>query len=137
MVWWPTYIPRLFKKGSIRFQSTIHTNGELLSDKIGYLKNPLLHYSYNTIDDWIDKFKRYTLQIAKEYYQKGMRLNFKTAIKELLLRPVYFFILKFFILKGFKDGWRGLFISFSSALTIIVSYFKLIELYDKEKNSLS
>ncbi len=135
--WWPGYVVRLFRKGSIKFNSAIHTDGELLTDRIGYLKNPLLHYSYNTIDDWIDKFKRYTTQTAKEYYQNGVKVNFRTAIRELLLRPAYFFILKFFILKGFKDGWRGLFISFSSALTVIVSYFKLIEIYDKEKNSLS
>jgi glycosyltransferase involved in cell wall biosynthesis len=131
--WWPSYIPRLFKKGTVRFQSSIHTNCEILSKKICYLKNPILHYSYNSIDDWIDKFKRYTTATAYEYLNKGMKINFGNTIKELLLRPIYFFILKFFVLKGYKDGWRGLFISLSSALTIIFSYFKLIELYD-EKN---
>jgi len=135
--WWPSYIPRLFRKGCIRFQSSIHTNGELLSKKVAYLKNPILHYSYNSIDDWIDKFKRYTTVIAIESYQKGLKVNLKNTVKELLLKPIYFFVLKFFVLKGYKDGWRGLFISLSSALTIIMSYFKLIELYDKEKNSVS
>ncbi len=135
--WWPSYIPRLFKKGAIKFQSTIHTNGELLSKNVEYLKNPILHYSYNSLDDWIEKFKRYTTVLAKEYHERKMKVNFKNTIKELVVRPIYFFILKFFILKGYKDGWRGFFISLSSALTIIVSYFKLIELYEKEKNSLS
>jgi len=135
--WWPGYIPRLFKRGSIKFQSSIHTNGELLSKKIGYLENPLLHYSYNSIDDWIDKFKRYTTVSAYEYFQKGVKISFKNTVKDLILKPMYFFILKYFILRGYRDGWRGLFISLSSALTIMVSYFKLIELYnEKEKNSL-
>ena len=94
-----------------------------------------MHYSYNSIDDWIDKFKRYTTVTSYEYLNKGMKINFRNTIKEFLLRPFYFFILKFFVLKGYKDGWRGLFISLSSALTIIFSYFKLIELYnEKNKN---
>jgi hypothetical protein len=72
--------------------------------------------------------------MAYEYYQKNMKINFKNTIREIILRPAYFFILKYFVLKGFKDGWRGFFISFSSALTVIFSYFKLIEIYEKEKN---
>jgi glycosyltransferase involved in cell wall biosynthesis len=135
--WWPSYIPRLFRKGTIKYQSTIHTNGEFLSNRFYYLKNPLLHYSYNSLDEWIDKFKRYTTVMAYEYYQKDMKINFKNTIIEIILRPVYFFILKYFVLKGFKDGWRGFFISFSSALTVIFAYFKLIEIYEKEKNIIS
>jgi glycosyltransferase involved in cell wall biosynthesis len=132
--WWPSYIPRLFRKGTIKYQSTIHTNGELLSNKYYYFRNPLLHYSYNSLDEWIDKFKRYTTVMAYEYYQKNMKINFKNTIREIILRPAYFFILKYFVLKGFKDGWRGFFISFSSSLTVIFAYFKLIEIYEKEKN---
>jgi glycosyltransferase involved in cell wall biosynthesis len=132
--WWPSYIPRLFRKGTIKYQSAIHTNGEFLSNRFYYLKNPLLHYSYNSLNDWIDKFKRYTTVIAYEYYQKNMKINFKNMIREIILRPVYFFILKYFVLKGFKDGWRGLFISLSSAFTVIMAYFKLIEIYEKKIN---
>jgi glycosyltransferase involved in cell wall biosynthesis len=135
--WWPGYVPRLFKKGKVLFSEKIHFDGQIVSSKIYYLKNPLLHYSYNSLDDWIDKFKRYTAVMAYEYYQENMKINFKNTIREIILRPVYFFILKYFILKGFKDGWRGFFISFSSALTVIFSYFKLIEIYEKEKNNIS
>jgi len=135
--WWSSYIPRLFRKGTIKYQSAIHTNGKLLSNRYYYLKNPLLHYSYNSLNDWIDKFKRYTTVMAYEYCQKNMKINFKNTIKEIILRPVYYFVLKYFILKGFKDGWRGLFISLSSSLTIMIAYFKLIEIYEKEKNNIS
>jgi glycosyltransferase involved in cell wall biosynthesis len=134
--WWPGYIPRLFKKGSIKFQSEIHTNGEILSRKVAYLKNPLLHYSYNSINDWIEKFMRYTTVIAYEQYRNGEKINLNNTVKNLILKPIYFFILKYFILKGYKDGWRGLFISLSSALTVIMSYFKLIELYDKKEEEI-
>ncbi|MCX7716615.1 MAG: glycosyltransferase family 2 protein [Endomicrobia bacterium] len=131
--WYPSYIPRLFRKGKIVFQDKIHTNGILLSDKIGYLKNSLLHYSYDSIDEWIEKFKRYTSQYAMEYYEKNLGYNFYNIIKELILKPIYFFVLKYLILKGYKDGWRAFFISLSSALTIIFSYLKYIELKEKRR----
>jgi glycosyltransferase involved in cell wall biosynthesis len=134
--WYPSYIPRLFKKGKIKFQSDIHTNGELFTDKIGYLKNDLLHYSYNSVDDWIDKFKRYTTQMAIESFNKGEKINFKNIIIELFFRPAYFFISKFFFLGGYKDGWRGFIISCSSALTVFFSYIKLWELYEKNRKRL-
>lgn len=132
--WYPAYIPRLFKKNKMEFPPYIHTHGKILTDKIGFLKNSLLHYSYNSIDDWIDKFKRYSSQIANENFEKGKKINLKNHIVELFLRPLYFFLLKFIILKGYKDGWRGFFISISSALTISFAYFKLIELWMKKNN---
>ncbi|MDI6758045.1 MAG: glycosyltransferase family 2 protein, partial [Endomicrobiia bacterium] len=48
--WYPAYIPRLFKKGAVVFQSDIHTNGRFMSDNIGRLESDLLHYSYDRID---------------------------------------------------------------------------------------
>ncbi|MCX7940613.1 MAG: glycosyltransferase family 2 protein [Endomicrobia bacterium] len=131
--WYPSYIPRLFKKGKINFQNEIHTNGVILTNKVGYLRNPLLHYSYEKIDDWIDKFKRYTTQYANEYMKKRIKINFTNTFKELIIRPLYFFILKFFVLKGYIDGWRGFFISLSSALTVIFSYLKYIELKEMRR----
>ena len=131
--WYPAYIPRVFKKGSIEFEENIHTNGKLKSDRVSYLKNDLLHYSYDSINDWIDKFKRYTDRYAIEYYKKGFKPSFKNFVKEVFMRPLYFFVIKYILLKGFVDGWRGFFISVSSSLTVMFSYFKFLEIYEKNE----
>lgn len=133
--WYPSFIPRLFRKGSIKFGSEIHTNGEFLSDRKAYLKNDLMHYSYNSIDDWLLKFGRYTTQIAADDYRSGKRPGPVNALRDLALRPLYFFILKYVFKQGYRDGWRGLFISLSSALTVAMAYFKLIEVHENEKNT--
>lgn len=130
--WYPAYIPRLFKKGAIKFQSEIHTNGIFLSKNIKHLRNDLLHYSYNSINDWIMKMKRYTQVTAEEYIKNQKKPSLSNDIKELLIKPLYFFVLKYFFLKGYKDGWRGFFISISSALTILISYIKFLELVEKK-----
>jgi glycosyltransferase involved in cell wall biosynthesis len=131
--WYPTFVPRIFKKGSVDFGDNIHNDGLVLSDRVYYLKNDVDHFSYDSIDDWIDKFKRYTSRHADEYYRNGIKLNTKNFIREVILRPVYFFLLDYIRFKGFKDGWRGFFISLSSSLTVMFSYFKLIEIYEKKK----
>ncbi|MEF3280989.1 MAG: glycosyltransferase family 2 protein [Elusimicrobiota bacterium] len=135
--WWPGYMPRLFIKGKIKFSPNIHEEGEIFTKKIGYLKNPIIHYSYDSIGSWISKFDRYTSKYAEEYLAKYKTPNFFLSVKELVIRPIYFFILKYFFKKGFLDGWRGFFISVSSAITVFMSYIKFLELTEKnEKNNL-
>jgi glycosyltransferase involved in cell wall biosynthesis len=133
--WYPAYIPRLFKKGKIKFGAGIHTNGLFISNNTARLISPLNHYSYNSLNDWIAKFMRYTTQRAGEDFASGKRPGIKNTIMSLLLRPPYYFLRKYIIQKGFTDGWRGLFISMSSPMTIIMEYFKLVELSDKNDTS--
>ena len=78
--WYPAYIPRLFRKGAIKFGAGIHTNGLFLSKKTAYLKNALDHFSYNSLNDWIAKFMRYTTQRADEDYANGKRPSLKNTV---------------------------------------------------------
>lgn len=131
--WYPAFIPRFFRKGTIKFETGIHTNGSMLSDKKAYFKNALLHYSYTSLDEWIRKFTRYTTQIAGEEYARGKRPGPANFFLSVLARPVYFFLVKYVLYRGFLDGWRGFFISLSSSATVAMAYFKLVELHEKDK----
>ncbi|MBN1383309.1 MAG: glycosyltransferase family 2 protein [Elusimicrobia bacterium] len=133
--WYPGYILRLFRKGKVSFPAGLHTFGQA-EGKCGYLKNALLHYSYPTISHYFPKFNRYTTQWAREEYKKGIRISGKNFIFNFLIRPLYWFFRKYFLLQGYRDGFRGFFISFSSALTVFVSYAKLWELQNKESKVL-
>lgn len=130
--WWPGYVPRLFRKGFVIFENKLHMDGLIVSKRVRYLKNPIEHYSYEGINEWAEKMNRYTTIIAYEYIGKK-RVNFFSILIEVVIRPIYFFVLKYLWLKGYRDGWRGLFISFSSAFTLIVSYFKFIEIYERNR----
>ena len=129
--WYPAYIPRLFRKGAVKFQDDIHTNGRFMSGNIGRFESDLLHYSYDCIDDWMDKTKRYTSRMASEALAAGKTPSLFSAVVEVFARPPAIFIRKYFFMKGFAEGWRGLFISISAALGGIFAYFKLCELYEK------
>jgi glycosyltransferase involved in cell wall biosynthesis len=129
--WYPAPVLRLFKKGEVIFPKEIHQHPPH-REGYGYLKNDLLHYSYGSLEEYFEKFNRYTTQLAKEDFQAGKRITAFNVILNFLLRPLYYFLLKYIYYKGFKDGFRGFFISFSSALTIFVNKAKLWEMKWRE-----
>jgi glycosyltransferase involved in cell wall biosynthesis len=130
--WYPSPVLRLFKKGEVLFPNEIH-QVPLHKKEYGYLKSDLIHYSYNTLEEYFEKFNRYTTQLAKEEFRIGKRITALNAASSLFLRPLYNFFLKYILYKGFMDGFRGLFISLSSALTVFVASVKLWELEQKER----
>lgn len=131
--WHPDYLIRLFRKSSVNWPSsglheTLKVND---NNKIGCLKNSMLHYSYKTLDYYFEKFNRFTTRGADEQYEKGIRVNKFNFGLYFIIKPIYWFIKKYFFYKGFKDGFRGFFISFSSALVVFTTYSKL---WEKQKN---
>ena len=132
--WHPDYIIRLFKKNSVEWPSSgLHETLNIKdNNKIGYLKNAMLHYSYKTLDYYFEKFNRFTSRGAVEQYEKGIRVNKSNFMLYFIIKPVYFFFQKYFFYKGFKDGFRGFFISLSSALVVFTTNSKL---WEKQKNS--
>jgi len=128
--WYPAYVPRLFKKGKVVFPARIHADGDILTGSVSHLRHDLLHYSYSSVGEWIEKFNRYTGRAAREQFDAGREITAAGIVSDLLVKPVYFFLLKYFVLKGYKDGWRGFFISVSSGLVVFFVFIKLWELRD-------
>lgn len=134
--WYPAYNLRLFKRGQVYFSPDLHSDKKtLVRGPSGYLTNPLLHYSYPTISHYLPKLNRYTTQWAKEEYEKGFRISIKNWIVCFFIKPLYFFLKKYFFLKGYREGFSGLFISLSSGLVIFMNYAKLWELQVKDETS--
>jgi len=130
--WYPSPVLRLFKKGEVIFPNEIHQVPPHRKG-YGYLKNDLVHYSYSSFEEYFEKFNRYTTQLAKEEFEAGKRITAFNFIPNFLVRPSYVFLLRYLYYKGYKDGFRGFFISFSSALTTFVSKAKLLEMQWSEK----
>ena len=130
--WYPDYIIRLFRKGVTRWPllaEDFHGTPQIADrERVGYLKNPILHYSYTSLNQYFEKFNFYTSCLAKQEYIHGVRLNKYNFFIYFLIKPIFWFLRKYFFWKGYRDGFRGFFISFSSALTIFITYVKLWEL---------
>jgi len=134
--WYPDYILRLFrKKTGARWPLEIHDTPKLPPHmKTSFLKNPFLHLSYTSYEQYIQKFNLYTSRIAEEYYQKSISTKNPLIIfYNLLVKPSYYFCKKYICQGGFRDGAEGFFISLSSSFVLIVSYLKLMAQDKKHK----
>lgn len=130
--WYPDYQLRLFKKGAATYPcERIHENPEI-DGKIEKLINPIKHYNYETVFQFIDKLNRYTSEDAKYL---NAELKGKQLFYPLITRPVSDFIKRYLALEGYKDGFHGLVLSLLQAFYELVTVAKVWELrkFDKQE----
>ena len=121
---------RFFHRDAGYIKEGVH--GDMVLDfKPGKLRGTLLHYTSNTVEEYFDRFHRYTGDGAKFLKEKNKKVNFT----HIFLRPVWRFISKYFLRCGFRDGLLGLNICMLSAFYVFTKYFKLWYLYQMEKQN--
>lgn len=112
---------RLAKKDAGQWRRAVHETWEVKDDKVGELKNPLLHYPHQTLREFIADVDRMSTLHAQENQKEGKRSN--------LLKIIIFPKLKFFdnwILKlGFLDGTAGFVVALIMSLHSYLAWSKL------------
>ena len=87
------------------------------------LKHAMLHYTYETWEQYLRKMNQYSTLAAEKNSQKGKKSNF---ILDVILRPAFAFF-KMYILKlGFLDGQIGYMLSKNYANYTMNKYIKLM-----------
>lgn len=90
----------------------------------GTLEGRLVHYSYRNLDEYFEKFNRYTSQMARALRDQGRRAS---RIDLVLRFPVSFLV--YYLLRGnWMNGFPGFVWSLLSANYRTVKYLKLYEL---------
>ena len=123
--WSNSYRIRLFTKDSGRFNDNMVHEEFITNEKTYYLKEPIYHHSYISLEDYFTKFNRYTTEGAIEYYKKGKKSNFF----QIALNPIFKFLRMYFIRLGFLDGKEGFLLACTSSMYTMVKYYKLSEIY--------
>ena len=125
--WDQDYPMRFFNKTkTYMYQRLVHEG--FISEKPNKkLRNKMVHYTYNSIEEALKKINNYSgLQAAET------KKNRKISGIEILLHSITGF-LKFFIsYKGYKDGIHGLMVSFFNSITTTLTYMKIWE-QDRKK----
>lgn len=124
--WYPDYQERLFKKGKAKYPAKNVHEGLLVDGKIGTLENPIIHYHYQSVSEWISKLDSYTNFEAKKLIEEGKKIKWSDSISF----PLEEFLSRFFLRKGYKDGLHGLVLSLLMAF-----YWELIfvKIWEHEK----
>ena len=124
---------RLFRKNSGKFNDRkIHESVELQGET-DVLQGDMLHYSYPTIGSYLRKFDRYTNLEAKRLLASSAELNESKLTKNLLLKPAWKFVWRYFFKGGIMDGVPGLLAASFNSFGIVVSYAKYWEMYRKNQ----
>lgn len=128
--WYPDYVLRLFRKESGQFDKALVHEQVQIKGEIGYLKNPLQHYTYPNLEHYFKKLRRYTTLAPQELYQKGNR----AYPWDLIFRPPATFFKMYLIKLGFLDGWQGLVLAVLSSYQVLIKYLKLLQLNFQRRN---
>ena len=115
-------VKRLFKKGTAYF-STHHVHEHLATDnETGKLKEPILHYSYMTVENILEKINLYSTLGSRDLKKS----NIKSSLTIAILHGVWVFSKVYFFRLGFLDGREGFIHAFSKFEHTYYKYVKRI-----------
>ena len=126
--WYPDAKVRLFDKrkakwgaGEIHEKIVLHADGTK-----GELSGDLLHYTYTSISEHVQRMNRYTDSMSKLAFEQGKRSH----ILKIALSPIFNFIKKYIFKLGFLDGYYGFVVCVMAAY---YSFLKYTKLYERQK----
>ncbi|OGM75716.1 hypothetical protein A2382_00490 [Candidatus Woesebacteria bacterium RIFOXYB1_FULL_38_16] len=133
--WWPDYLIRFFKKGTVVWSEIIHsvptTIGEGL-DLLAKEKNAIVHYHYDSIDQFIERMNRYTSRQAEGLNRSGYIFQWQ----DLIEKPTAEFLSRYFSGEGYKDGVHGLALANLQGVSELVLYLKVWQIQKFEKKDI-
>ncbi|MBI5026997.1 MAG: glycosyltransferase family 2 protein [Nitrospirae bacterium] len=124
--WWPDYALRLFRKEKGFFEDREVHESVKLNGETGYLNNPVEHYTYRDIEDYIKRMNTYSTLAARELFKKDRG----AGIFDLTLRPLFTFFKMYLLRLGFLDGLYGLILA---VLYSVYTFSKYIKLWEMQK----
>lgn len=111
---------RLFKNELRYNASLVHEHVEVTGET-GTLRNALLHYTYTSLDQYFEKFNRYTRWWAEQNHARDRR----GSVVAVMFKPPARFISMYLLKGGFLDGAHGLVLACLAAASVMAKYARL------------
>ena len=122
--WYPDQKLRLVRNGFATWRgSREHDKLELLSGECKHLKGDLLHFSYPSLNSFVEK----AVYFSDIYLQRQLDAGKKWKKRNAFIRPVWRFIRAYIIRRGFLDGFPGFFIACATAYMALMRHSRLYE----------
>ncbi len=122
--WWPDYNIKFFRKGFVSWSEIIHsvpiTQGKGL-DLQAREDSAIIHYHYDSIEQFVERMNRYTGEHAKLRIKDGYKFKWQ----DLIRKPTEEFLSRYFSGEGYKDGIHGLALASLQAFSELVLYLKI------------
>ena len=126
--WSPDYVLRLFPREHGRFTDDLVHERVIFNGEIKTLKTPLIHTSYDNLEDVLEKTNRYSTAGASMMHANG-----KTSfLSKAVFKGLWAFFRTYFLRLGFLDGRMGFILAISNAEA---TYYKHLKLFLLSKSN--
>jgi glycosyltransferase involved in cell wall biosynthesis len=126
--WYPSPQMKMFRKEYFRWEEAEVHPRPILDGKWGVLKSDIIHYSYKSFEDFLNKMNKQTnLEAAK-----WLRDKRKMGKGRALWRTYDRFMRTYFTKKANKDGFVGFMVAVFAGLYQLLSYAKYRELIENK-----
>lgn len=120
--WRQKPVLRLFQRQLGKFDDAIVHENVLVAGPIGYLKAPLLHHTYQNLEEMLEKMNAYSSASALQKYKAGK----KGGLFSALVHGLWAFLRSYVLQLGFLDGKFGFILAISNAEYAYYRYLKLM-----------
>ena len=125
--WWPGYtMPRVLKRGHFRFADKLHGGVEVDGPQLRVSAEPDLaieHYSYRSVEHYVEKFNRYTSTEARQLASQGQAFECSEATRHMI-RELWNYYEHH---SGHQDGEQGWILSWLSGQYRWLTHAKLLD----------
>jgi len=126
--WYPDYRqPQFFNREKMRYAEDIVHETYKLDGTLGYLREHVLQFPWDTIEIATAKLQRYSTLMAGRYHAAGKR----ASLHKLLASPLFMFLKVYVIQSGWRDGRHGFILARLYAYYTFLKYAKLWELQQR------
>lgn len=124
--WYPDYVTRLYNRTQAAYEPKAGHAG-VRSSRVRRLPGHILHYTYDSLSDWIAKINWLTSRDAMGMFEAGRPPSVWKPVMSALAAGCRQLILRGGLLKG-GDGWT---IAITSVFRSYMKYLKLNELHSR------
>lgn len=126
--WSNEYLPRLFRKPCLRYESPVHSTIKIMTERTGRVSPGVMyHYTYRDFSQCLEKLNRNSGLAAEDLFRKGKTVS----PGSIFMRSLWRFFHNYVIRKDCLDGWPGIVSSCVAAFYVLSKYLKLRELNKK------
>jgi glycosyltransferase involved in cell wall biosynthesis len=119
--WQHDKVIRLIQRDHCRYPDVLVHEEIVTNGKIGFLNARLLHFTYHSLDDFLQKMNRYAEWQATTYDKKTGRIT----PFHLVIKPLFRFFKHYILQFGFLDGMVGFAVAVLMAYGVLMRYLRL------------